>query len=297
MAIAKIPQVEAFVKNISEDTNFVVTCYIGILILGLLLILYIIRRNEVKKQYNKLFRDIIAFIGDRDPKTALKYEPRMLISEEAIKRMGLFNFDVLKIAGNDYTYVQYDNKELCFSDLRLFYQSEEKSSYTRNGIRYTKTTKRNNYVFDGLYVGFPLQQKNTSHIYLIPNNIKYTLFQSKVNDFINYEGENVRLDNLDFAKRYKVYSYNEEQTRNILNESLMKKINILDKFFTYKKYIIFKTGTRFALCIQDLRLSEIKENIKFPSFNNKKRELKALTRTFERLNDIFNIYHILSSDD
>ncbi len=65
-----------------------------------------------------------------------------------------------------------------------------------------------------------------------------------------------------------------------------------DKLFTGKKYIVFKEGKRFAICIEGITVEDIR-NITLPIFRNEIKEREALTEIFNKLNRFICIYHVL----
>ena len=72
----------------------------------------------------------------------------------------------------------------------------------------------------------------------------------------------------------------------------MERINKLDELYKGKKYIVFKEGKRFAICIEGVSIENIK-NSKMPLFRNEKIEYKYLCNIFNQLRNLFNIYYIL----
>ena len=266
-------------------------------ILVYLLVLYSLRRKELNKLQNTIYRDLAFFFGDDSPKTAPSYYTDKKISDDTLKQMGLFNFNLLKCNGNDYTYVQYDNSMLCFSDIQLYQYVDKEEEIYKNGTKYLRKYKDKEFFFDGIYMGFPLKQKNTSQIFLIPNSIKNTLYDSRIMDYIIYQGAPIKLQNQTFAKKYKVYSYDEEQTNKILSNGLMDRINKIDSIFNTKKYIVFKEGTRFAICLNDVRITDIKKRIKPLTFRIKGMEFKRLCKNFEAVRYLYMIYQILAEEN
>ena len=72
----------------------------------------------------------------------------------------------------------------------------------------------------------------------------------------------------------------------------MERINKLDELYKGKKYIVFKEGKRFAICIEGVSIENIK-NSKMPLFRNENIEYKYLCNIFNQLRNLFNIYYIL----
>lgn len=256
-------------------------------------------KNTLKEIMSKLnediMRDIIAFISDNKIEDIM-YEPKKKLSEESFDKMELFNLDVVKYNGKNYIKALYNKNNMVFSDMETYIIDtiETKKEIYKDGKKYIRTTrkKKKKIIFKGLYIGATLNKKNSNHIYLIPNNFNDTFLQSKIMNYIKYQGTPVMLENLEFSKKYKVFCDDEVQARYILSLSLMERINKLDELYKGKKYIVFKEGKRFAICIEGLSIENIKK-IKLPTFRNERQELIILNKIFTQLNNLFKIYYIL----
>lgn len=272
----------------------IVFCFVFIIIIDVMLT-YIDLKKVMKNLSNYIIKDIFAFISNNYVKNIV-FEPKMRVSEESLQKMELFNLDIVKYNGNNYIKVPYNNNNMVFSDMKIYYidTNETKKSIYKEGKKYIRKIrkKRKNIIFKGIYIGASLNKKNTNQIYLIPNNFKDILLQSKIMNYIKYRGQQISLENLEFSKKYKVYCDDEIQARYILSLSLMERINKLDEIFKDKKYIVFKEGKRFAICIENISIEDIK-NITLPIFRNKDKEIKILANIFEKLNNLFKIYYIL----
>lgn len=274
--------------------NAMLISYFCVLLVGFLLVTYRALKKEIGTISEFIIRDIFTFIGDKNPSKPVDYRPNVRISDSSVNEMELFNLKALKSTGKNYALIQYNKKNMCFSDLNLYIL--EKTNSTRiiykDGKKYIRRYSKRRNIFDGIYIGAPLNKNNTNHIYLIPNNFSDTFMQSKIMNFIEYKGVPVMLENLEFSKKYKVFCDDEVQARYILSLSLMEKINELDELFKEKKYIVFKEGKRFAICIEGVKLQDIRD-IKLPIFRNKEKEIQVLTSMFIKINNLFKIYHIL----
>ena len=256
--------------------------------------------TEIMYKLNEdIFRDLLAFISDNELENII-YEPKKRLSEEAFDKMELFNLDVVKYNGKNYIKVPYNKNNMVFSDMKTYTIDiiETKKEIYKNGKKYIRTIrkKKKRNIFEGLYIGATLNKKNTTHIYLIPNNFNNTFLQSKIMNYIKYQGNPVMLENLEFSKKYKVFCNDEVQARYILSLSLMERINKLDELYKGKKYIVFKEGKRFAICIEGLSIENIKK-IKLPIFRNKNKEINVLINMFMKLSNLFKIYYILDLEN
>ena len=283
-------------KEILNDYYITLTMiYFVIIIISTILA---IRKSLIQIMYElneNIIRDLLAFISDNEPENVI-YEPKKMVSEKSFDEMELFNLDVVKYNGKNYIKVPYNKNNMVFSDMKTYIIDtiETKKEIYKEGKKYIRTTrkKKRKSIFGGLYIGATLNKKNTNQIYLIPNNFNNTFLQSKIMNYIKYQGIPVMLENLEFSKKYKVFCDDETQARYILSLSLMERINKLDELYKGKKYIVFKEGKRFAICIEGISIESIKK-IKLPAFRNENKEINILSNIFTKLNDLFKIYYIL----
>lgn len=273
--------------------------YFATIIVSTLLSIYKYLNDEMVKINEYIFKDLLAFISGNELDQVM-YEPKKKVSEEAFDKMELFNLDIVKYNGRNYIKVPYKGNNMVFSDMHTYVYdiSEIKKEIYKNGKKYIRTIKKKKKrtILEGMYIGATLNKKNTNHIYLIPNNINDTILQSKIMSYIKYHGVPVMLENLEFSKKYKVFCDDEVQARYILSLSLMEKINEIDNLFKGKKYIVFKEGKRFAICIEGLTIEKIMKT-RLPIFRKETKELEILTSMFKQFNNLFKIYHILDLGD
>lgn len=233
----------------------------------------------------RVVKDILAFILQDNPDNIL-YEPKLMISKDSFEKAELFNLDLkdVKFSGENYVRFKYNNNTIVFSDLDIYLRLKKNEDKMFRKKRKT--------IFNGVYVGATFNKKNTSQVYLIPNNFKDTFIQSKIMHYIKFKGYNVQLENLEFSKKYKVYSNDEVQARYILSLSFMEKINELDKIFPDKKYIVFKQGRRFCICIENNNMKKANSKL-FKFSRHKRREYKNLSKVYQYIYNLIDIYNIL----
>lgn len=292
--------IPTFVSDILKQTfaNYYIMLMILYYIIVAVTTLYSMKESlkDIMFDVNEdIIRDMIAFISNNNVNDIV-FEPKQRLKEEALDKMELFNLNIVKYNGRNYIKALYNNNTMVFSDIETYVIDtiETKKEIYKDGKKYIRTTRRKKkrYIYKGIYIGATLNKKNTNHIYLIPNNLNDRVLQSKIMNYIKYYGVPVNLENLEFSKKYKVFCDDEVQARYILSLSLMERINKLDELFSGKKYIVFKEGKRFAICIEGVSIEDIKRT-KMPLFRNENTEIKYLNNMFTKINNLFRIYNIL----
>ena len=276
--------------------NTIIIQIIGTVAIILMCIISIVVQLK-REMYNineDIIRDIVKYIsGDEN----CIYSPNKRISKADIEKMELFNLNNLKYNGKNAISANYNNNIMNFADMEIYYYKDkvtEEVYYDNEGRRQTRmvTNKEKKYVFNGCYMSATLNKKIAEHIYLIPNNISDLIINGRINDYITYDGDEIELENLEFSDKYKVYSDNEVQARYILSLKLMEKINEIDKTIKSKKYIVFKEGRRFSICIQDFSIESLRKST-LPIKYTQERVRENLEYIFKNLYSLFNIYNIL----
>lgn len=282
-------------ETIGNGYFVILICYYLILFGAALITIRRACKKILFKINESIIKDILAFILN-DESSDITYEPKKRVSKAALMEYDLFNFDLLNYDGKNYTCAKFNNDWMVFSDIEIFiYETVESQKYVyRNGrqfIRtYRKRVKRD--IFNGLFISAVGMKNNTEHLYLVPNNFNDSFLQSKLYNYLQYHGEEVMLENLEFSNRYKVFCEDQIQARNILSLTLMERINNLDELFKGKKYIVFKKGKCFSIYIEGLTIEKIKNNT-LPIFRDPVKERTVLYEIFNSLNDLFKIYNVL----
>lgn len=256
-----------------------------------------IKRYNREKSYKfneELIKDILEFIVGKDN---YEFVPNNRISKSSFSKTNIFNLEKTNYNGSNYIKVKYKDNDIVIGDFEIF--NSEKIISTRvvekDNKRYLQTISKDKkkIIFSGSYIGATLNKTVHYSIYLIPNTIK-SFINSKLNKYIELDGDQLELENIDFNKNYKVYSNDEIKARQILSLTLMEKINNLDTIFPEKKYIVFKDDGRFSIFIQNNGIEDIK-NIKLHIVNNEI-AIESLIKMFEEINKYFMIYEILGLD-
>lgn len=270
--------------------------FVFIVLCGIVLsyLLYIALKREMIVENEKLIKEIVTYISH--DKNA-SYEPNKRIKEDNIKEMELFDLNNLKYNGRNTILVNYKGNNMSFADMEVYYIKEklvEETSYDDNGNKIVKQKikKFKKYIFDGCYISATLNKRIAEHIYMIPNNISDLLLNGAIRDYITYSGDEVKLENLDLSKKYKVYSDDEIQARYVLSMSLMERINKIDNELSGKKYIVFKEGRRFVICLEDFKIEDLRKST-LPIIRNEEKEIEAVKYIYSNILKLFKVYDIL----
>ena len=126
-------------------------------------------------------------------------------------------------------------------------------------------------------------KRNSNIVQVIPNTLKDNLINNKINKYYDLCDYELKLENLEFSKKYSVYSNNEIKARMVLTLTMMEQINKLDDIIKNKKYIIFKNDDRYSVFIENITLEEILDN-----------NISIERNTDKELNNLYNIYNEIS---
>ncbi len=219
-----------------------------------------ILKNKFYKEFNmNLYHDILLFISNND----FIYEENTELDINDFNKMSLFNLDILNYEGKNFTASVNKNKRFLLCDVTLYdlierikkdvyYNSYENIKYITNYHYHDKVN-----IFSGMYYETTINRKNNKYIYLIPDNINDKFIRHNLNHYLIYDGKLVKLENLEFEKKYAVYSLDEIKSRYILSLTLMEKINKLDKLIPNKKYLVFKEDGRVGIFIDSYSIEKI----------------------------------------
>lgn len=251
-------------------------------------------KREMYTLNKKIMQDIIRYISDDNSSI---YEPNKRISLENIEEMELFNLDNLKYSGKNVICTNYNGNNMNFADMEIYcYQDKvrEVREYDNEGREYKREVvdKVKKTIFDGCYISATLNKRIAEHIYLIPNNFADLIINGAINDYITYSGDKVELENLEFSKKYRVYSDDETQARYVLSLALMEKINNIDDVLEGKKYIVFKEGRRFVICLEDFKIENIRK-VTLPISKKEDKIQDTLKYIYNNISKLFEIYDIL----
>ena len=257
-------------------------------------LLYVTLKREMTVENEKLIKEIVTYISHD---TNASYEPNKRIKEDNIKEMELFNLNNLKYNGKNTILVNYKGNNMSFADMEVYYIKEklvEETTYDDQGNKIVKQKikKFKKHIFDGCYISATLNKRIAEHIYMIPNNISDLLLNGAIRDYITYSGDEVKLENLDLSKKYKVYSDDEIQARYVLSMSLMERINKIDNELAGKKYIVFKEGRRFVICLEDFKIEDLRKST-LPIIRNEEKEIEAVKYIYSNILKLFKVYDIL----
>ncbi len=279
--------------DFSNVAGFLICSYI-LFVIASIIIAIVCLRTEKQAISESIISDAVKFISKDENGS---YAHKLQISKKNIEEMELFDLNRVRYSGKNCIQAIYKGNPMSFADMVIYYLKDrivEEKVYDEKGNEYIrrKVVKDKKYIFDGSYISATLNKRIAEHIYLIPNNFNDVVLNSRINDYITFDGEKIELENLEFSKKYRVYSTDEIQARYILSLSLMEKINNIDDVFENKKYIVFKEGRRFVICLDDFKIEKLR-NTFIPLNRNSDKLKENIYYIFKNIYNLFYIYDIL----
>lgn len=271
------------------------------IIYNISIILFIKSSNKNKNQSTlkeikyKILDDLITLITNDENSTIL---PNNRISKSSFEKTDLFNLKDIQYTGSNYIQTTLDNIPIVLGDINLYtYIETTKEEYfyigSRKFLRTYKSKKKKD-IFVGCYIGSNINRKNDCLIQIIPNNIKNNIINKKINKYYNLCPYELKLENLDFSKKYCAYSNDEIKARMILTLTMMEQINELENILTNKKYIIFKNDGRYSIFIENFTFEDILDK-NLSSKRNKNKELDNIHNIYNEISKLFEITSILNN--
>jgi len=217
-------------------------------------------KSKLYIRFNKeLYKYLLDYFSNND----FIYEENTELDKDEFKEMNLFNLDILNYEGSNFTASNKLNKKFIFCDVNLYdvmdrikkdvyYNSYENIKYITHYYYQDRID-----IFKGLYYETTINRENNEYIFLIPDNITDKFIRHNINHYLTFDGKIIKLENLEFEKRYAVYSLNEIKSRYVLSLTLMEKINELDRLIPNKKYLVFKSDGRVGIFIDSYSIEKI----------------------------------------
>lgn len=252
-------------------------------------------KNIIDKIKYKILDDLITLISTDENSKVL---PNSRISKTSFEKTNLFNLENVKYTGSNFIQTTINNKSFILADMNIYTYIEniKKEYFYVGNKKFLKTykIKKKKDIFYGCYIGSDLNKKNDSLIQIIPNNIKNNLINNKIKNYYNLCNYEIKLENLEFSKKYSVYSNDEIKSRMILTLTMMEKINMLDEILPNKKYFIFKNDNRYTIFIENLSLEKLlNENISTKRTN---KEFDNIYKIYDKITKLFEIAIAINSN-
>ncbi len=185
-----------------------VTAFLAFIPAIALLVLFGIR----KKKFTSSFKETIVrrVIGFMDP--SLQYKPGLCISKADYSNSGLFLESPDRYAGDDYVEGVHEKTVFCFSELHTEQQvGSGKDSHWET-------------IFKGLFFIGDFNKNFSGRTYVWSERNPQINFLTRLFSSFARELEKVKLESVEFEKRFIVYSSDQVEARYILTPSFMERV-------------------------------------------------------------------------
>lgn len=226
-----------FIISAASHNSFAAV-FASILLLAALILLIVF--GNKKKSFaagfkETIVRKIIHFI---DP--SLSYSPRLSISKTDYLNSGLFVEQPDRYSGDDYIEGTHEKTFFCFSELH----SERKVSSGKSTHWET--------IFRGLFFIADFNKNFSGRTYVWSERNPQINFLTKIFSSFAWNLEKVKLESVEFEKRFIVYSSDQVEARYILTPSFMERIVRLQQMMGEGTSLSFvNTNIHVAVPIRD----------------------------------------------
>ncbi|MEA1892257.1 MAG: DUF3137 domain-containing protein [Campylobacterota bacterium] len=210
-------------NNINDIFIFGIAIYIGIggIIYKLLIKDY---TSDFKSQ---VIRPLIAAIDNNLSYTIDSHVPRSMFENSE-----LFKTKIDRLSGNDYVKGVIDDVNLQFSDIH----AEQKHKNSKGQDNWST-------IFKGLFIVAEFHKNFKGQTIILPDTAQKS-FGNLIGSWLQSKNisrdELVKMDDVEFEKKFVVYSTNQIEARYILSATLMKRLLIFQKRSKHPIYISFK---------------------------------------------------------
>lgn len=281
--------------------KYIILFVLGTIIYITLIILFTkMQHKENNKQIiniikYKILDDFITLVSGNENSKVI---PNNRISKDSFQKATLFNLKNVLYTGANYIQTTVEDKALVLADINIYTLiNKTKEEYFYIGGKKFKRSyqiKKKRDIFNGIYLGSEILKNNNNLIQIIPNTIKDNIINKKINNYYDLCYYELKLENLEFSKKYSVYSNDEIKARMILTLTMMEEINKLDKIINNKKYIIFKPDGRYSIFIENISFEDIlNKNISID--RSPEKEINNLFNIYNQINDLFEIAQIINN--
>lgn len=193
-------------NNGHDREVIVIYMIVTIISVSLILLIKYILKDYAKNYKEDVIRPIITEFN-----TSLEYYPELYIDENTIKKSLLFPKDAY-FKASDLVQGTMNNTNINFCYLTAYTKDSEDKELD---------------IFNGLFIVIDFNKNFKGQTIVctdIAENITGNLLGSWIQSTIRRFGELVKLDNIDFEKKFVVYSTDQIEARFLLSHSLMKKL-------------------------------------------------------------------------
>ena len=195
---------------ISEDPPIIFFIAIPASMLGFILYNYLIK-DYVQEFKMKIIKPLIKAIDER-----LLYSSEQRVSQSLFERSKLFPTTIDRIDGNDYVNGVIDGVKIEFSDIHA-----EKRHKDSKGRESWST------IFQGIFIVADFNKNFHGNTVILPDSAQNT-FGELIGSWLQSKNvsrdELVKMDNIEFEKKFVVYSNDQIEARYILSHTFMEKL-------------------------------------------------------------------------
>lgn len=214
-----------FREAITEDPPVIFFILLPASLLGFILYNHLIK-DYVQEFKMKIIKPLIKAIDER-----LLYSSGQRVSQSLFERSKLFPATIDRINGNDYVNGIIDGVKIEFSDLHA-----EKRHKDSKGRESWST------IFQGIFIVAEFNKNFHGNTVILPDTAQDT-FGDLIGSWLQSKNisrdELVKMDNIEFEKKFVVYSSDQIEARYILSHSFMEKLLIFRRKSKHPLFVSF----------------------------------------------------------
>ena len=207
--------------------NFETLAFIGIGYVGIGGFIYKFLVKDYTKEFKeKIIKPLINALDER-----LTYTASLHVPQRTFERSQLFTQTIDRMSGNDFVRGKIDSIDIQFSDIH----AEERHKDSKGNTSWST-------IFQGLFIVSEFNKTFHAKTIILPDTAQST-FGDLVGGWLQSKNmsrdELVKMDNIEFEKKFVVYSTDQVEARYILSHTLMEKLLLFSKKSKHPLHISF----------------------------------------------------------